>query len=49
MKNMDSFKYLGIEIDKKLNFNNQTEKIYKNVSNLIVFCTEEDHVFLNSH
>ena len=49
MKNMDSFKYLGIEIDKKLNFINQTEKICKKVSNLMVLCTEEDHVFLNSH
>ena len=29
MENMDSFKYLGIEVDKKLNFNNQTEKIGK--------------------
>ena len=29
MENIDSFKYLGIEVDKKLNFNNQTEKICK--------------------
>ena len=39
MENMDNFKYLGIEVDKKLNFNNQKR----------FFCTEEDHTSLNSH
>ena len=29
MENMDSFKHLGIEVEKKLNFINQTEKICK--------------------
>ena len=32
MENMESFKYLGIEVDKKLNFKNQTEKICKKAS-----------------
>ena len=32
MENMDSFKYLGIEVDKKLNFNNQTEKFAEKMS-----------------
>ena len=27
MENMDSFNCLGIEVDKKLNFKNQTEQI----------------------
>ena len=32
MENMDSFKYLDIEVDKKLNFNNQAKKICTKVS-----------------
>ena len=32
MENMDSFKYLGIEVDIKLNFINRTEEICKKMS-----------------
>ena len=34
MENMDCFKYLVIKVNKKLNFNNQTEKFCKKVSKL---------------
>ena len=37
MENMDSFKYLGIEVDKKLNFNNQTENFAKRCRKSMVF------------
>ena len=32
MESMDNFKYVGFEVDKKLNFYKQTEKVCKNVS-----------------
>ena len=49
MENKDSFKYLGIEIDKKMNFNMQTVKSARKFPNLMVFYIEEDLVSLNRH